>query len=273
MLLQMAPQTRTIINIYTVDPNNVRMAPAYSSRRVSSDLRVMQVQGLTGPASNACVLFYGKVDSCNLRIPATLTDCQFHFARGIVVTAYSSLFNRFLALHAHLTGQTETFVFPYGSSHVAFSQIPSSTTCPESRTLSPDEMGEKMKTPAHSQDSSSSDEFSFRFRTKMLFNDRGKHGLSASSTASIGMLTHNELIVPIYDGTVPFTAGGREGKYGFDFSKEHLSALHTVPQLDDLQHNDFVVVGATVTDRSHGRFRLVEFNVSFVMKIGRGEQD
>lgn len=77
--------------------------------------------------------------------------------------------------------------------------------------------------------------------------------------------------VPIYDGTVPFTAGGREGKFGFDFSQEHLSALHRVPQLDGLRYNDFVVVGATVTDYGDEEYRVVEFNTSFVMKIGHGD--
>lgn len=70
---------------------------------------------------------------------------------------------------------------------------------------------------------------------------------------------------------MPFTAGGREGKYGFDFSREHLSALHRVPQLNNLKHNDFVVVGATVTDHGIGSYRVVEFNISFAMKIGRGD--
>lgn len=61
------------------------------------------------------------------------------------------------------------------------------------------------------------------------------------------------------------------GKYGFDFSKEHWSALHRVPQLNRLTRDDFVVAGVTITDCGVGKYRLVDLNVSFVMKLGRGD--
>lgn len=60
-------------------------------------------------------------------------------------------------------------------------------------------------------------------------------------------------------------------RHGFDFSEEHLSALHTVPQLNDLGENDFVVVGATVTDCGIGSYRAIGLNVAFVMRIGHIE--
>lgn len=80
-------------------------------------------------------------------------------------------------------------------------------------------------------------------------------------------------VAPIYDGTCPFTAGGREGPRGFDFSREHFLALHRVPQLDDLKKDDYVVVGTTITDRSFESSRIVDLNVLWVMKIGRGDYE
>lgn len=82
-----------------------------------------------------------------------------------------------------------------------------------------------------------------------------------------------EYVAPIYDGTVPFTAGGREGIHGFDFSNEHLSALHKVPQLKDLEEGDYAAVGVTISDRMFDNSRIVDLNVAFAMKIGRGDHE
>lgn len=85
------------------------------------------------------------------------------------------------------------------------------------------------------------------------------------------VLIIDEYAAPIYDGTRPFTAGGREGRYGFDFSKEHFCSLHRVPQLEDLNKDDYVVVGATVSDRAFESSRVVDLNVVWAMKIGRAD--
>lgn len=74
---------------------------------------------------------------------------------------------------------------------------------------------------------------------------------------------------PIYDGTRPFPANGNQGRNGFDFSEQHLSALHRVPQMEDLRREDFVVMGVTVTDHEiNGSLRVAEINVAFALKIG-----
>lgn len=70
---------------------------------------------------------------------------------------------------------------------------------------------------------------------------------------------------------MPFTAGGREGRYGFDFSREHLHALHRVSQIDDVGPKDYVVVGTAITDRAFESDRVVDLNVLWVMKIGRSD--
>lgn len=165
----MAPQTRSIINIYTVDPSRLSRIPAYERDGVPSDQHALRVIDVDGSAVNACVLFFGKAESLNLRAPAKLNGFRFLCHRGIIITAYRTFFKRFQALYAHVTGHRETFVFPYGCEHVALTQIPG--PMPDDGS---DVDSDGLRNPARYQDPSSSEEFNFIFRTKLLFNDRGK---------------------------------------------------------------------------------------------------
>lgn len=196
MLLRMNPRTHSIINLYTIDPNVLRRSPAYTRNGKSSDMHVLQLKDMEGRTSNACVLFYGKVEACNLRRPTRIDHNRFLLHRGIIITAYKAFFKRFLALYAHVTGHQETFIFPYGCFHVALTQMPMSPSDTEEHTEEHTESNSEsgsvssadydltnandtvgMRLPPFYQDPSSLEEFSFGFRNKTLFNDRGKHDI------------------------------------------------------------------------------------------------
>lgn len=44
-----------------------------------------------------------------------------------------------------------------------------------------------------------------------------------------------------------------------------------MPQLEDLEKGDYVAVGVTVSDRDFDSARIIDLNVAFAMKIGRGD--
>lgn len=198
MLLNMAPQVKTILNVNTVNPTLVCRAPVQMYNGVPSDQHVFRLKCDKGLTNIACVLVYGKADDVYLRAPAIKNTGRAIRHRGLVTTAYRANLKRLSMFIAHVIGHRETFAFHYGGSHVALSQRPeplasgellpgdgySSDSASESDSESKVTIGRykdrkrnETKRQRFSQDPSDMDDFNFQFPVNMSFNEEGEHGI------------------------------------------------------------------------------------------------
>lgn len=284
-----APYTNSIVNLFTVDPDYISRVPLYKNGS-ASDRHVLRTNNAHGgkPGDIACLLIPGKVITTNLREPVEYfsKDGSLYRVRGVTITAYKTYFDRLSDMIAHTMGSTHTIYMPVGTGCAFITQGTESggrntrrggmesdsdretTAKPKRYANRSSKVKEKgnssMKSAPYTQDAKSTDMFNFKFNPSLTFNQRGKWIICFISMCLLSSSA------PIYDGTRPFPANGNPGENGFDFSQQHLSALHKVPQMDDLQGDDFVVMGVTVTDREmNGSLRVVELNVAFAIKVGR----
>lgn len=184
--MTMAPQTKSIVNINTVDPGILSRVPAYMHNGAPSDKHVLRLKSVTGPGGNVCLLLYGTVVDSYLRNPGEVANSRVVRQRGIVLSAYKPTFKRISALYAHVKGEKETFMYPYGQSHVALTQSPEAVATggsnfdsdPESGSESKDavkvNVKDAMRRPLFSQDPRSKQDFSFKSTTNLLFDQKGK---------------------------------------------------------------------------------------------------
>lgn len=169
----MPPQTNSIVNMYTVDPDMLCRKPIYVDKGVPSNKHILCLKGVEGAAGNACLQFFGRVKYCFLRAPASSYTTANIRHRGIFISAYKANLKRFQELIAHTAGKREDFVLPYGSSHLALTQFPEFTNMCNGNAESVDVP--KMKHPFYWQDASSSERFNFKFPIHNSFNRKSKH--------------------------------------------------------------------------------------------------
>lgn len=186
-LLKMAPHTHSVINMYTIDPDLLCRKPVFNYNGFPSNKHIIRLKNVEGPSGNACFLFYGKVVDCFLRKPASSHNALNVRHRGMFITAYKANLKRLQGLIAHVTGQREAFVFPYGSSKLALTQIPDHQKGRDTDWVSADADG--MRCPLYWQDASSHEPFNFKFPINASFNQKGKQSFLIPTLIAAPLLT------------------------------------------------------------------------------------
>jgi hypothetical protein len=167
----MPPQTNSVVNMYTVDPDILCREPIYVYNGLPADNHILRLKGVGGPEGNACFLFYGKVGHSFLQHPATAHIGANIAYRGIFITSYKANLKRLQQVIAHFAGKREDFVLPYGSCQLALTQTPKLTNMSDNEGV--DIAG--MKHPLYWQDASSPESFNFKFPAQIPFDQKRKY--------------------------------------------------------------------------------------------------
>lgn len=186
MVLTMAARIKSVVNVNTVDPSILCRVPAYIKDGTPSDKHVLRLVDERGPEGNVCVLLYGKVAHSNLRSPGEINNSRLVRQRGLVISAYEPTFERVSSLYAHVKGQKEVFLYPYGRSFVALTQSPEAVVTGASdvdlasgseSVVENEAAGEAMRRPLFSQDGNSRQPFTFKSPSTLLFDQKGVYCL------------------------------------------------------------------------------------------------
>lgn len=188
MVLTMASRTKSIVNINTVDPSILRRVPAYVQNGNPSDKHVLRFLNENGPDGIVCILVYGSVICSYLRNPGEINNSRVVRQRGLVISAYKTTFKRVTSLYAHVKGEKEVFLYPYGKSCVALTQSPEAVITGRSNFDSDPESDSELKSngrgsqvaskdvmrrPLFFQNANSKQEFSFKHSSNLLFDQKG----------------------------------------------------------------------------------------------------
>lgn len=182
--------------MFTVNPSYISRVPLQASD-TSSDRHVLRTNNAHGgkPGDVACFLIPGKVITSNLREPVEYfsNDRKIQRARGVVITAYSTFFDRLSDIIAHTMGVTQTIYLPIGTECVFITQGTEGTGQNMKRGDS-DSDGEAparlkykatqgrngkaksniaLKPAPYTQEATDMDIFNFKFNSSLAFDERG----------------------------------------------------------------------------------------------------